>query len=58
MFDFSKGEILAALGGLFVVAVLGVVGGVHLAKYLTGNRPNDPLERAGGLSPQQTIQAK
>jgi hypothetical protein len=59
MFDgFSKREILAIVGGLLVVAVLGIWGGVYLAKSLIGDRSNDPLERAGGLSPQQTIQAK
>jgi len=58
MFDgFSKREILVILGGLLVIAVLGVCGGVYLAKTLVGDRSNDPLERAGGLKPEQ-IEAK
>jgi hypothetical protein len=45
MFDgFSKREILVILGGLLVIAVLGVYGGVYLAKTLVGDRSNDPLD--------------
>jgi hypothetical protein len=59
MFDaFSKRQILLILGGLLVIAVLGSCGGVYLAKYLVGDRPNDPLQRAGGLKPEQDIKAK
>jgi hypothetical protein len=59
MFDgISKREIAAFVGAIIVICALSAWGSIFvIKKYVIGER-DDPLARAGGLSPQQTIKAK
>ena len=53
MFDFDKRELLMLAGGLVVAVVLGVWAAFGIAGYLAADSQNDPLTKAGGLSPAQ-----
>jgi hypothetical protein len=59
LFDaFSKRELVAIIGAIFVVCALSAWGSIFvIKKYVIGER-DDPLYRAGGLNPDQAIQAK
>jgi hypothetical protein len=60
MFNFDKRDLVILAVALCVAAVLCVWGAFGLAGYLAANNPNDPLTKAGGLSPAQerALQAK
>jgi hypothetical protein len=49
----TKRDLISIIGGVIVLVVAGSFGGVYLAKYLAGDRSNDPISRAGGLKPEQ-----
>lgn len=53
MFDLNKREVLMLAGALIVAVVLGVWAAFGIAGYLAAANPNDPLAKAGGLSPAQ-----
>jgi hypothetical protein len=53
MFNFDKRDLMLLAVALCVAGVLGVWGAFGLAGYLAANNPNDPLAKAGGLSPAQ-----
>ena len=58
MFDLSKREILTVIGTVIIVCGLTAWGTVYIIReYVIGHR-DDPLERAGGLSPSQAIEKK
>jgi hypothetical protein len=53
MFDFDKRDLVILAVALCMAAVLGVWGAFRLVGYLAANNPNDPLTKAGGVSPAQ-----
>ena len=53
MFDFDKRELVILAVALTVAVVLGVWAAFGIAEYLAADNPNDPLTKAGGLSPAQ-----
>lgn len=53
MFDFNKQEVLMLVVALIVAVVIGVGAAFGIAGYLAADNPNDPLTKAGGLSPAQ-----
>jgi hypothetical protein len=58
MFDLSKRELAAIIGTLIiVVAVTAWATVCVIDKYVLGDR-DDPLVRAGGLKPEQSIKVK
>jgi hypothetical protein len=56
--NFSKRELAAIFGAIIVVCTLSAWASIFvIKKYVMGER-NDPLAHAGGLNPQQIIEAK
>jgi len=53
MFDFDKRELMILAGALIVAVALGVWAAFGIAGYLAADSQNDPLAKAGGLSPAQ-----
>ncbi len=58
MFDLTKREILTIVGALVIICGVAAWGTVFfMREYVIGKR-NDPLARAGGLSPSQATGKK
>jgi hypothetical protein len=53
VFDFDKRELVILAVALLVAVVLGILSAFGIAGYLAADNPNDPLTKAGGLSPAQ-----
>lgn len=53
MFDFDTCELLMVVVAMMVAIVLGVWATFGMIGYLAADSPNDPLAKAGGLSPEQ-----
>jgi hypothetical protein len=55
MFDLTKREILTIVGALVIICGVTAWGTVFaIREYVIGKR-NDPLARAGGLTPGQQV---
>ena len=56
--SFSKRELTAIFGAIIAVCVLSAWGSIFVVKkYVIGER-DDPIAHAGGLKPEQVIEAK
>jgi hypothetical protein len=53
VFNFNKRDLVLLAVALCVAGVLGVWAAFGVAGYLAADNPNDPLTKAGGLSPAQ-----
>jgi hypothetical protein len=53
VFDFNKRDLVMLAAALCVAAVVGVWVSFQIVGYLAAANPNDPLAKAGGLSPAQ-----
>jgi|HubBroStandDraft_6_1064221.scaffolds.fasta_scaffold441938_1 hypothetical protein len=56
--DYTKREIIAVAGGVLVLTVLTIWGTIYFLSVVVIGERDDPLARAGGLKPEQTIQSK
>jgi hypothetical protein len=53
MFNFDKRDLVILAVALCVAAVLGVWAAFGIVGYIAAANPNDPITKAGGLSPAQ-----
>ena len=56
--DYTKREITAAVCGLLIITALTIWGTICFLSVVVIGERDDPLARAGGLKPEQTIQSK
>jgi hypothetical protein len=53
VFNFNQRDLVLLAVALCVAAVLGAWGAFGIVGYLAAKNPDDPLTKAGGLSPAQ-----
>jgi hypothetical protein len=56
--DYTKREITAVVCGLLIITALTIWGTIYFLNVVVIGERDDPLARAGGLKPEQTIQSK
>jgi hypothetical protein len=57
MDGYTKREVAVLIGGVIVAVVLVIMATNYAIQRFVAD-PNDPLTKAGGLKPEQTLQTK